>query len=71
MTRLCPWPYDGGRRCGAPADWPVADRDGAVTTYCLNHAEREVLGGQARYYLMMGGQPITWAAQDRISKDGP
>ena len=72
MTRICPWTYDGGRRCGAFADWPVKYRvDAEVVTFCLNHAQREVLGGQARYYLTMGTQPITWADQDRISRDGP
>ena len=71
-TCTCPWEYPvGGALCGAPADWPVAHRDGAVTTYCLNRAQREVLGGQGRYYLTMGGQPITWADHERTSQDGP
>ena len=78
MTRTCPWEYPLRRLdgtigvCGAEADWPVKYRsDERVETYCLNHAQREVLGGQAHYYLTMGNQPISWSDDRRISRDGP
>ena len=78
--RRCGWEYPMRRPdgtigvCGAEADWPVQYRRegmGRVVTYCLNHAQREVLGGQASYYLTMGNQPITWSDDRRISRDGP
>ena len=48
----CPWQYPGwhGQRCGAPATLTVRYRaTGEITAYCLNHAQAEVLGGQASY----------------------
>ena len=47
----CPWEYPiGGRACGAPVTTLVQYRvSGTMIWYCLNHAQREVLGGQAWY----------------------
>lgn len=51
----CPWEYPFGHAigralCGAPARWAVVySFDGRREAYCLNHAQREVMGGQARW----------------------
>ena len=55
----CPWEYgppfdsplgSSGALCNGPATTRVQYRaDGRKTVYCLNHAQREVNGGQAKY----------------------
>ena len=52
----CPWRYPASgrgwprQRCGAPATLTVRYRaTGEEVAYCLNHAQAEVLGGQAFY----------------------
>ena len=52
QNRVCPWEYPNSPHppCGSPARLPVHyGVSGTVVWYCLNHAQREVLGGQARY----------------------
>ena len=50
IRATCPWEYPATphRICGAPATLTVRYRvDGRSVRYCLSHAQREVLGGQA------------------------
>ena len=58
MKRPCLWEYPDPphAQCGALASVPVVYRSGTCIWYCLNHAQREVSGGQA-VYAAQGGEP--------------
>lgn len=69
----CGWPFPvGSATCPVLGDWPVRSKTtGEIVDRCLNHAQRDVLGGQWEYVLWHAGVPISRSDDRRISEDGP